>query len=464
MESISQKNILENILLEHGTIITMDEKRRIIMENGSVLIEGNRVAAVGKELKEKAEKRIDCKNKLILPGLIDCHVHLAQALLRGSADDLALVPWLRGRVWPLQSTYNSEIGRLSAQLCMIEMIKSGTTTFVECMLHTKYGFDEIAKEVESTGLRAVLSKTLMDMPYYADQSMYEGMIETKEGSMKETISMIQKYHGKANNRIHVWFGPRTPGACSPEFYREMSARAKEYDVGITLHLAETKGDIVFLKKEYGMTPIEFMEHCGLVGKHVIYVHGVWLPKSDFPKIKGTVCHCPASNLKLASGFAPVEELINANVNVALGCDGAPCNNTYDMIKEMRLAALIQKPRLMDPRVLPAEKVLEMATINGAKPTHWNKELGSIEKGKLADLIIIDLHKPHLIPMRNPVSTLVYSANGSDVDTVIVDGKLLMENRELKTINEAKVIDEVMEKGLLPDKKAGLNIRSRWPTV
>jgi Cytosine deaminase and related metal-dependent hydrolases len=147
MESISQKNILENILLEHGTIITMDEKRRIIMENGSVLIEGNRVAAVGKELKEKAEKRIDCKNKLILPGLIDCHVHLAQALLRGSADDLALVPWLRGRVWPLQSTYNSEIGRLSAQLCMIEMIKSGTTTFVECMLHTKYGFDEIAKRL-----------------------------------------------------------------------------------------------------------------------------------------------------------------------------------------------------------------------------------------------------------------------------------------------------------------------------
>jgi cytosine/adenosine deaminase-related metal-dependent hydrolase len=335
------------------------------------------------------------------------------------------------------------------------------------MLHSKYGFDGIAEVVKNIGLRGVLSKTLMDRPYYSNQSVYKGMVESKEESMKEAVSMIKKWHGKANNRIHVWFGPRTPGACSPDFYQEISEEARKYKVGITIHLAETKGDVEYLKKEFGMTPMEFMEHCGLIGEHVIYAHGVWLPAKDFQRIKksgGTICHCPSCNLKLASGFAPIPEMMAAGVNVTLGCDGAPCNNTYDLIREMKLAALIHKARLRDPRAMPAEKVLELATLNGAWATQWRRELGSIEQGKLADLIVVDLCKPHLIPARNPASTLVYAAGGSDVDTVIVDGKLLMKNRELKTIDETKIVAEVQAKGLLLDQKAGLKIKPNWPTV
>jgi cytosine/adenosine deaminase-related metal-dependent hydrolase len=446
----------------------MDPKRRII-EDGSVLIEENKIAQVGKSEKIacKAEQEINCKGKLVLPGLIDCHLHLAQALLRGAADDLALFPWLSKRIWPLQSSYTPELGKLSAQLCCIELIKSGTTTFVESMLHSKYGFDGIAKAVRDIGLRGVLSKTLMDRPYYARQSIYEGMVESKEESMREAIAMIKKWHGKANNRIHCWFGPRTPGACSPSFYQEIGEEARKYKVGITIHLAETKGDVGYLKKEFGMTPMEFMEHCGLIGNHVIYAHGVWLPTKDFQRIKksgGTICHCPSCNLKLASGFAPIPEMMATGVNVALGCDGAPCDNTYDLIREMKLAALIHKARLRDPRAMPAEKVLELATLNGALATQWREELGSIEPGKLADLVLVDLNKPHLLPIRNPVSAFIYSSNGADVDTVIVDGKLLMENRKLKTIDEAKIMDRVQAKGLLLDKKAGIKIRPNWPEV
>jgi cytosine/adenosine deaminase-related metal-dependent hydrolase len=198
---------------------------------------------------------------------------------------------------------------------------------------------------------------------------------------------------------------------------------------------------------------------------VIYAHGVWIPREDFKILRqtgGTVCHCPASNLKLASGFAPVPEMLEAGVNVALGCDGGPCNNCYDMIRDMRLAAIVHKGRLLDPEVLPAETVLEMATLNGARATLWGERLGSIEEGNLADVIVVDQRKPYLVPVRNPISTLVYSASGGDVDTVIIDGKIVMQGRELKTVDEDEVIDMAMEVGLEVDRRAGVNVGSRWP--
>ncbi|KUO39569.1 MAG: amidohydrolase [Candidatus Hadarchaeum yellowstonense] len=446
-------------------------QRREIIQDGAVVIEENRIVDVGKTKKIKSshrvEREIDCRGKLVLPGLVDCHVHLAQALIRGCADDMALIPWLRQRVLPLQGTYTEKEGELSAKLCCIEMIKSGTTTFVECLLHWRYGFDRIARVVEKIGIRGVLSKSLMNVPGYADQkdAIPSGMVEDGEKTMKQTIQMIQRWHGKANNRIHVWFGARTPGACTVDFYREISEKARKYKTGITIHLAEVKQDIEYLRREFGMTPMEFMNHCGIVGPHVIYAHGVWIPPEDFKILQrtgGTVCHCPASNLKLASGFAPVPEMLKSGVNVALGCDGGPSNNCYDMIREMKLAALVHKARLLDPEVLPAETVLEMATLNGAKATLWRGQIGSIERGKLADLIVIDLRRPHLVPVRNPVSNLVYAANGGDVDTVIIDGKIIMENRQMTTIEEEEVVQEAIEAGPLVDQRLGLKIGPKWP--
>jgi len=463
---------MKNITLTHATVVTMD-KRREILRDGAVVVEGNKISDVGKTSEIKKKHKIDveikCENKLVLPGFVDCHVHLAQALIRGCADDLSLVPWLRERVLPMQGTYSKKEGKLSAELCILEMIKSGTTTFVESLLHWRYGFDEIARVVETSGIRAALSKSLMNVRGYAGQkdAIPEGMAEDGETTMKQTLDMIKKWHGKADDRIHVWFGARTPGACTAEFYKEIAEQARKHRTGITIHLGEVKQDIDYMRKEFKMTPIQFMKHCGIVGEHVIYAHGVWIPPEDFAilrRTRSTVCHCPASNLKLASGFAKVPEMLAARVNVALGCDGGPSNNCYDMVREMKLAAVVHKGRLLDPLVLPAEKVLEMATINGARATLWGENLGSFERGKLADIIVVDQRKPHLMPVRNPISSLVYAANGADIDTVIIDGKIVMQNREVKTMDEQKILNMVQEEGLTPDKRLNLKISSSWPVV
>lgn len=461
---------MTDILLTNATVATMNAKREIV-KGGAVAIDGNKVSAVGKtgELKKdyKADVEIDCTGKLVLPGFIDCHVHQAQALLRGCADDLSLVHWLKERVHPLQGAFTPREGEISSRLCCVEMIKSGTTTFLESGMHSKYGVDGIAKVVEKIGIRAMLTKKLMNLPGYADfpEAIIESMREDGETAMRENIEMYKKWHGKANNRIHVWFGPRTPGGATVEYFREMAEKAKKFKTGITMHLGEVKDDLRYMKNEFKMTPMEFAKHCGLVGEHVVYAHGVWMAEKDFKilkETKSTVCHCPASNLKLASGFAPVPEMLRAGVNVALGCDGGPSDDCYDMIREMKLAAIIHKGRLLDPTVLPAEQVLEIATLNGAKATLWKKELGQIEKGKLADMIVVNMRKPHLVPVRNPISTLIYAANGSDVETVVVDGKILMQDRKLKTIDEEKVIDDAQKAGLEIDRRAGLKIGPNWP--
>ncbi|MEM4188652.1 MAG: amidohydrolase family protein, partial [Candidatus Hadarchaeum sp.] len=236
---------MADIILKNATVITMNHRREII-KDGAVVVEGNKIVEVGTTKKVKtiyrADVEIDCRRKLVLPGLIDCHVHLAQALIRGCADDLALIPWLRERVLPLQGAYTSKEGELSAKLCCLEMIKSGTTTFVESLLHWRYGFNEIAKVVEKIGIRAVLSKSLMNTPGYADQrdAIPQGMIEDGKTTIRQTIEMIKRWHGKANNGIHVWFGARTPGACTVDFYREISEKARKYRTGVTIHLGEVK--------------------------------------------------------------------------------------------------------------------------------------------------------------------------------------------------------------------------------
>lgn len=461
---------MTDIVLTHGTVVTMNQRREIIRD-GAVAIDDNLISAVGKTNEIKASHRadveLDCSGKLILPGLVDCHVHLAQALIRGCADDLSLVSWLRERVHPMQGAYSPKYGELSAKLCCLEMIKSGTTCFVESGLHWRYGFNEIARVIEDIGIRAALSKKLMNLRGYADvpDAICESMTEDGETTMRQTLEMIKKWHGKANNRVHVWFGARTPGGCTVDFYREMAEQARKHRTGITIHLGEVKVDIDYMRKEFKMTPMEFMRHCDVVGPHVIYAHGVWIPQKDFKilhETEGTVCHCPASNLKLASGFAPVPEMLHAGVNVGLGCDGGPSNNCYDMIREMKLAAIVHKARLLEPEVLPAEQVLEMATLNGARATLWGKELGSLESGKLADLIGVNQSNPHLVPVRNPISNLVYAANGSDVDTVIIDGKIVMQGREVKTIDEAKIVERAQDIGLEIDKRLGLKTGPSWP--
>jgi len=463
--------LMPSILLKGGTIVTMDSRRQII-RSGDVFLEDGLISNVGKVGEFKPQSRpeyeIDARGKLILPGLIDTHVHLAQALIRGCADDSSLIDWLQKFVWPLQGNFDAEDGRASAELCILEMLKSGTTTFLESLLHTRYGFDGIAESLQKSGMRGVLSKTVMEMPSYGTEEsiMHTGMIEDAETCLREVETYHKRWDGKADGRVRVWYGARSLGACTPELYSRIAQGAKRLGTGITMHLGEVREDVKYANKEFGKMPAEFMDQVGVMGPRVVFAHGVWLTESEWKILAakgGTVAHCPSSNTKLASGIAPVPEMIQHGVNVGLGCDGGPSNNCYDMIREMKLASLIQKVRLSDPTVMSAEAILELATINGATALGMAGEIGSIEAGKKADIILVRTDAPHLTPPLNPISHLVYAGEGSDVDTVIIDGKVIMEGRKVKTLDEDKIIEEANRRAEKLLLRAGIKVNSKWET-
>ncbi len=454
---------MKSILVEHGIVVTLDSRRRVIPD-GAIMIEGSRIIDVGRtnELHSKytPEQRIDASRKLLIPGLIDCHVHLAQALIRGCADDVALIDWLGKYVWPLQGNYDAEDGRVSAELCMLEMMKSGTTSFIEAMLHTRYGFDGIAKSLEKSGMRGYLGKTIMDTPAYGrKQMMYPGMIEDGDKSLGETIRMFDRWNGKADGRISVWFGPRSLGACSKPLYEKIAEEAAKRKAGITMHLCEIQEDVTYALRKFKKRPVAFANEVGLLTPRTTLAHAIWLTDRDIATLSKsgtTIAHCPSSNTKLASGIARVPEMLDKGVNVALGCDGGPSNNSYDMIREMKLAAYLHKVRLSDPLTMPAQRILEMATLGGARALGMEDKLGSLEAGKLADIVLVNLDSVHMIPNNNYVSDLVYAGCGHEVDTVIIDGKIVMENRRVNTLDEQEIVQKARERASAVIKRTGLS--------
>src|SRR5256884_5776672 len=458
------------MLFTNATVITMNPKRHII-SSGAVAIQGNGIVAVGKadvlSRQFDGDELIDLQGNLVIPGLIDTHVHLAQALIRGCADDMSLIQWLCERVWVLQGNFTEDDGYVSARLCIAEMLKSGTTTFLESMLAHRYGFNGMARAVDETGIRACLAGIVMDIGTYATQSnaMHPGMIESRETSLLGVLDMHSKWEGAANERIHVWFGPRTPGGVTSELYREMSELARQRNMGITMHLAEVEADKIFLTEKYDLSPVYYAERVGLLGPRTVLVHMVWLNQDDIAKLAGTethVSHNPSSNSKLASGVCKVPQMLASGVNVALGCDGGPSNNDYDLIREMKLAAIIHKAVTNDPLIVPAETVLEMATINGARALGLEQEIGSLEAGKKADLVVVDLNRLHIVPSMNPVSTLVYAATGGEVEMVVVDGQVLVEQGNLLTMDEDEVIEQAHHNAAQLYLRAGIYLKPRWP--
>ncbi len=337
------------------------------------------------------------------------------------------------------------------------------------MLAHRYGFDGIARAVDESGIRACLAGIVMDIGTYATQtdSMHPGMVESRDTSLFGVLNMHSKWEGTANDRIHVWFGPRTPGGVTPELYREMSDYARQRDMGITMHLAEVEADKIFLQEKYGLSPVYFAESVGMLGPKTVLVHMVWLTQADIDKLAETrtnVSHNPSSNSKLASGVCKVPQMLASGVNVALGCDGGPSNNDYDLIREMKLAAIIHKAATNDPLIVPAETVLEMATINGARALGLEQEIGSLEVGKKADLVVIDFNRLHTTPSPNPISTLVYAATGGEVDTVVVDGQIVVEQGQLLTMDEDEVMEQAQQHAQALYKRAGIEIIPKWPVL
>lgn len=462
------------MLYTHATIITVNKDREIIEDGAIYVKEGSStIDDIGKTetLKEKypEEPTTDFTGHIVMPGLISLHVHLAQSLLRSAADDLELISWLCDRVWPMQGHFTEEDGYVASQLTIAEMLKSGTTCFVEALFAERYGFEGAVRAVVESGIRGCIGKVVMDQPRYATQSgisMEPGLIED-ETSLDNALKCYEKFDGAGNGRVEVWFGARTPGGVTEGLYRKMSKIAREKNIGITMHCAEIKADREFFASK-GHTPMTYCKENGLLGPRTVLAHMVHLDDNDIKILSETeasIAHCPTSNAKLGSGIARVKEYLEANLTVGIGCDGCPCNNVMDMLQEMKLASLLPKAIHYTPDIVPAETIIEMATIQGAKAIGHEKTLGSLEIGKKADFISINLSdKIYGVPHRDPCSAVVYIATGNDVENVIVDGKQLIKNGELLTMDIKDIIKKAQVHGEAVRERANIPLGGRWKKV
>jgi cytosine/adenosine deaminase-related metal-dependent hydrolase len=460
-------------IIGNTTLITVDSTRRIIRD-GAVVIRGNVIEDIGKT-REMVKKYpgyafYDMSGHVVMPGLINAHVHLTQALIKGCADDMSLIDFLANRMWRLMGSYTEEEALVSAKLCLLEMIKSGTTTFAETLLLSRYGLPGITDAVVQSGMRGALAKSVMDIATYAsreDNIMDRGMVEDGDECLRQAVEWKKESEGAGDGRVNIWLGPRPVGSTTKEMLRKVSKVAGENDMGIAIHFCEVKQDVELMRSQYGQTPGDFAQSAGILTDKTLLVHSVWLAPKDMEAIKrngSSVVHCPASNLKLASGFCPVPELLNAGVNVCLGTDASTCDNAYDMFDAMRLAAIIHKGKLLDPLVVPAETAIEMATINGAKAMGKEDQIGSLEVGKKADLIAVNMGHVRISPNLNPVSAIVYSAKGSDVTDVIVNGEFVVKEGRVLTMDEQEIIRDAEKTILRVLKKTGIQNRSKWETV
>ena len=424
---------MSSILIQNVAIVTMEEELQLI-DRGEVLIENGiikGVRTIGPGEPWQAEKVIDGTNKVLMPGFVNAHTHAAMTLFRGYADDLPLMEWLSNKIWPLEDKLSPEHIYWGTKLSILEMIKSGTT----CFLDMYFEMDQVAQAVKEMGIRACLSRGMI------------GVAPNGEKALEETREFIQKWNNTSEGRITAVLGPHAPYTCPPDYLKKVIAIAKELKVGIHIHLAETKTEVEDLLKQYGKTPTVLMDEVGLFEHKVIAAHCVHLTDEEIQILanKGVcVAHNPESNMKLASGIAPVPQMLKAGVTVALGTDGAASNNNLDMLDEIKAAAMIHKATTFDPTVVPAYEALKMATINGAKALGLDEEIGSVAVGKKADLILFNFRAPHLTPKHDIIAHLVYAAKSSDIETVLVDGKILMENHRLLEINEEEILDKSQE--------------------
>jgi len=438
------------ILIKGGRVVTMDEGNSIF--HGDVLIRDGQVAGVGGEIDETVNEVIDAEGCAVLPGFVQTHIHLCQTLFRGAADDLSLIDWLKKRVWPMEAAHTRESIRASAQLGIAELIKGGTTCALtmETVRHT----EQVLRVVEETGFRATVGKCMMDKGDDVPSELQEKTTE----SIRESVELIKTWHGKGDGRLRCCFAPRFAISCTPELLGEVSVLAKQHGVMIHTHASENRSECEIVEAETGRRNVAYLDSLGISGAHVVLAHCVHLDDQEMETLartKTNVAHCPSSNLKLGSGIARIADMLSSGVSVSLGADGAPCNNRLDMFTEMRTAALLQKA-LHGPEVLPAGRTLRMATIDGARALGLEREIGSIEVGKRADVIVVDLNRPHSSPrVDDVVSTLVYSSQASDVRTTVIDGQVVMREGGLLTMNEASVIEEANREANALAERAGL---------
>lgn len=416
-------------LIRNATIVTMNDRLDVI--EGSVLVRDGRIAAVGPEPAAQNARVIDAAGAYLLPGFIQTHIHLCQTLFRGMADDMPLLEWLKRRVWPLEAAHTPESLRASATLAACELLLSGTTTVLT--METVHDTDVVFDALADTGMRAVVGKCMMD----SDRDVPARLRERTADSIDESLALKRRWDGAAGGRLRAAFAPRFAVSCSRELLEAVAALSAREHAIVHTHASESRDEVEVVRTlSGGYSNLEYLAHTGLATPLLCAAHCVWVTDAEQALLAERdvkVLHCPGSNLKLGSGIAPVVEMRERGISVSLGADGAACNNRIDMFEEMRLAATLQAVRRA-PGALTARDALWMATREGARALGLEQEIGSIEPGKRADLILVERDRLHLAPDTDPYSTLVYAARGTDVTLTMVDGEVLVRDFSLTQLD------------------------------
>lgn len=424
---------MKKTLITNGYFITMDEAKSSI--HGYMVIEGDLITYIGEELpapKENYDEVIDGTNKLYMPGLVNTHGHAAMSLLRGYGDDLALQIWLEEKMWPMEAKFSSQDVKWGTKLSILEMMKGGTTTFVDMYDH----MNEVALAVEESGMRGVLARGVI--------GLCPPDIQTAK--LLEAVEFAKSWNGGANGRITTMMSPHAPYTCPPDYIERIVQAAHDLNLPIHTHMSETSREVQGNVDQYGLRPVAHLDKIGVFSRPTLVAHGVHLTDEEISVLKQydvRISHNPGSNLKLASGVARVPELLSAGVKVSLGTDGAASNNNLDMFEEMRLAALIHKGVSGNPLAVPAREALLMGTRWGAESV-WLDRVGHLQSGMKADFIALDIDQPHFLPKTDFISHVVYSACAKDVVDVCVDGSWIVRKGECLTMDEEKIKSEFVQ--------------------
>jgi 5-methylthioadenosine/S-adenosylhomocysteine deaminase len=423
-----------SILIRGSAVLTVNDAQEII-EEADVVVEGQTISYAGpkREWQTSFARVINGRGKLLAPGFVNAHGHAAMTLLRSFADDVPLMYWLEKRIWPVEARLKREDVYWGTLLAIVEMLRSGTTTFTDMY----FFMTQVAEAVEESGIRGVLARGLV------------GVGQQAEKGLEESEQFITSWHGRAEGRITTMLGPHAPYTCPPAYLQKVMLLQDKLNVPVQIHLAETLEEVRRIKDQYGLSPVALLKETGLLERPVIAAHCVHLSSEDLDIMRDYevhVAHNPGSNLKLGSGIAPVPDMLERGLVVGLGTDGAASNNNLDMLEEMRLAALLHKGSRQDPTAITAHEALRMATRNSARAVFLD-DVGVVAAGMKADLIMLDLHKPHLTPRHDLVAHLVYAAQPDDITLVIVDGKVLLENGELTILDEEKIMFQAQERAM-----------------
>jgi 5-methylthioadenosine/S-adenosylhomocysteine deaminase len=428
-----------SVLIRGGVVVTMNDELDVV--DRAVSIRDGRIAALdAADRLGPHETVLDARGGFVLPGFVQTHLHLCQTLFRGSADDLPLLEWLRRRVWPMEAAHTPATLRASGRLAAAELLLSGTTSVLT--METVHDTDVVFETLAEIGLRATVGKCMMD----ADDEVPARLRERTQASIEESLALQRRWHGAGSGRLRAAFAPRFALSCSRDLLESVAALSAASGTLVHTHAAEARDEIEFVRRLTGLGNVQYLARTGLASPRLCAAHCVWVNEAEqalMAERDVKVLHCPGSNLKLGSGIAPIVELRARGIAVSLGADGAACNNRLDMFDEMRLAATLQAVR-RGPGALPARDVVWMATRGGARTLALEAEIGSIEPGKRADLIIVDRSAPHLAPGTDPYSTLVYAARGTDVRTTLVDGEVLVSDFELTRLDAGAVAAEARD--------------------